>query len=130
MSNLEEIENRVNQTKNIFHKCALEGKIDIGLMLRDFDYLINENSENFNVIIRLLPEKFLELIKEANENKVYFERNIEAECFFIELLGRKTPVIIDNDLPENTEFIIQSQKDYEREEHEKQLKKFFKMFGD
>ena len=89
-----------------------------------------EHPENFNVIIRLLPEKFFELIKEVHENNVYYERNMEAECHFIELAGRKTPVIIDNNLPENTEFIIQSQKDYEREEQEKQLKRFLKMFGD
>ena len=27
MSSVEEIENRMNQTKNILHKCALEGQI-------------------------------------------------------------------------------------------------------
>lgn len=83
--------------------------------------------ENFNVVIRIRPEKFWDLVKEF-QNSV--ERDIEAECHFIGLPGRKTPVIIDDNLPENVEFIIQSQKDYEREENEKQLKKFFKMFGD
>lgn len=86
--------------------------------------------ENFNVVIRIHPEKFFDLIKEIQENNTYFERDVEAGCHFIALAGRKTPIIIDNDLPENTEFIIQSQKDYEREEQEKQLKKFFKMFGE
>ena len=84
------------------------------------------NPENFNVVIKISPEKVLDLIK----NEAYIERNIEAQCHFIELCGRKTPVIIDDELPKHTEFIIQSQKDYEREETEKQLKKFFKMFGD
>ena len=94
--------------------------------------LLNEyvHPENFNVVIRLLPEKFWELIKEVGENNDYYERDTEANCFFIELAGRKTPIIIDDDLPKNTEFIIQSQKDYEREEQEKQLKRFLKMFGD
>lgn len=31
MPNLEEIENRMNQTKNILHKCVLEGQIKIEL---------------------------------------------------------------------------------------------------
>ena len=83
--------------------------------------------ENSNVVIRIRPEKFWDLVKEF-QNSV--ERDIEAECHFIGLAGRKTPVIIDDNLPKNVEFIIQSQKDYEREENEKQLKKFFKMFGD
>lgn len=100
-----------------------------------FDYRTNLldnyiNPENFNVVIRISPEKFWELICELNKTNTYYERNMEAECHFIELAGRKTPLIIDNDLPQDTEFIIQSQKDYEREETERQLKKFFKMFGD
>lgn len=42
MSSVEEIENRMNQTKNILHNCALEGQINIGLMLSDIEYLVNE----------------------------------------------------------------------------------------
>lgn len=49
MSSVEEIENRMNQTKNILHKCALEGQINIGLMLSDIEYLINENRTLKNV---------------------------------------------------------------------------------
>ena len=86
--------------------------------------------KNFNVVIRIKPENFWDLVKEIQKYNTYFERDIEAQCHFIELAGRKTPIIIDNELPENTEFIIQSQKDYEREENEKQFKKFLKMFGD
>ena len=85
---------------------------------------------NFNVVIRITSEKFWELVKEMQECNTYIERDIEANCFFIELLGRKTPIIIDTDLSENVEFIIQSQKDYEREEQEKQFKRFIKMFGE
>lgn len=89
-----------------------------------------EHPENFNVVIRILPEKFWEIIKEVRENNSYYERDIEANCYFIEFAGRKTPLIIDKDLQKNTEFIIQSQRDYEREEQEKQFKRFLKMFGD
>lgn len=42
MPSVEEIENRINHTKNILHKCALEGKINIGLMISDIEYLLNE----------------------------------------------------------------------------------------
>lgn len=38
---IEEIENRVNKTKNILHKCALEGQINIGLMISDIEYLLD-----------------------------------------------------------------------------------------
>ena len=42
MYNIEEIENRMNQTKNIIYKYGLEGQINIGLMISDIDYLLNE----------------------------------------------------------------------------------------
>ena len=45
-------------------------------------------------------------------------------------MRRKTPIVIRTDLPENVEFVIQSQKDYERQEQERLLDKFFRMFGD
>ena len=40
--NKEEIENRLNHTKNILHKCGLEGQININLMISDIEYLLNE----------------------------------------------------------------------------------------
>lgn len=42
MSSVEEIENRMNHTKNILYKCSLEGQINIGLMISDIEYLLNE----------------------------------------------------------------------------------------
>lgn len=42
MLSVEEIENRMNLTKNILHKCALEGQINIELMISDIEYLLNE----------------------------------------------------------------------------------------
>lgn len=59
MSNLEEIENRMNQTKNILHKCALEGQINIGLMISDIEYLLNE--------IKNLVDENNSLHKEINQ---------------------------------------------------------------
>lgn len=40
MPSVEEIENRMNQTKNILQKCALEGQINIELMISDIEYLL------------------------------------------------------------------------------------------
>ena len=42
MPSVEEIENRINQAKNILHKCTSEGQINIGLMISDIEYLLNE----------------------------------------------------------------------------------------
>lgn len=55
MSSVEEIENRMNQTKNILHKCSLEGQINIGLMISDIDYLLNviKHLENENEELRI-----------------------------------------------------------------------------
>lgn len=40
----EEIENRLNHTKYILHKCRLKGQININLMISDIEYLLNENN--------------------------------------------------------------------------------------
>ena len=64
-----------------------------------------ENPENFNVVIKIRPEKFFNLVGELSKECIYIERDMEAKCHFIELAGRKTPVIIDDNLPNNTEFI-------------------------
>jgi hypothetical protein len=83
-----------------------------------------ENPKHLRVVILMLPEAFCKLRAEGttiyNDNFIYF----------IYLAGRKTPIIIRNDLPENTIFIIQSQSDYERKEKEELLLRFYKMFGD
>ena len=59
MSSLEEIENRMNQTKNILQKCVLEGQINIGLMISDIEYLLNE--------IKNLVDENNSLHKEINQ---------------------------------------------------------------
>lgn len=74
MSSVEEIEKRINQTKNILHKCALEGKINIGLMISDFEYLLNE--------IKILEDENNQLHKEINERiklKIENEKIVDNE---------------------------------------------------
>lgn len=80
------------------------------------------NLEHLQVVIRIKPNAFLRL---RAEGVTFFNNNI---CHYIELLGRKTPIIIEDDLPKEVEFIMQSQKDYERQEQQKLLNKFYTMF--
>ena len=82
-----------------------------------------EHPKNLQVVIIIKPEIFIKLLDEEN---IYYDNFIH----YIVLGGRKTPIIIKNDLPENVDFILQSRKDYERQEQEELLHTFFKMFGD
>ncbi len=85
-----------------------------------------ENPEYLQVVIIITPKAMSELL--AGER--YIECNPKDDCYYTSMFGRKTPIIIRADLPENVEFVIQSQKDYERQEQERLLDKFFRMFGD
>lgn len=105
MSNLEEIENRMNQTKNILHKSALEGQINIGLMLSDIEYLISviknleyENNSlykeiNRRIILKIENEKIVDnefisknKIREKIKRLDYSRDNIEQRYFKKEVL--------------------------------------------
>lgn len=85
-----------------------------------------ENPKHLRVVVILTPKAMSELL---NEEK-YIECDRRAECHYTSMFGRRTPLIIRNDLPENVEFIIQSQEEYERQEKERMLDKFIRMFGD
>lgn len=84
-----------------------------------------ENPKYLQVVIIITPKGMSQLLDEER----YIERDIKAECHYTSMFGIKTPIIIRNDLPENVEFIIQAQKDYERQEQKRLLDKFFRMFG-
>ena len=84
-----------------------------------------ETPKHMQVVLRMTPKAFIE-IRSNKELRIFNN----YEFFYIELLGRKTPIIIENDLPENVEFIIQSQKDYERQEQQKLFNKFYRMFDE
>ena len=84
MSSLEEIENRMNQTKNILNKCALEGQINIGLMISDIEYLLNE--------IKNLVDENNSLHEEINERiklKIENEKIVDNEFISINKIGEK-----------------------------------------
>lgn len=43
--NIEEIKDRVNKTKNAFHKLGIEGQVNINVMLNDIEFLLKEIEE-------------------------------------------------------------------------------------
>lgn len=89
------------------------------------NFLKNNNSDyrKLHVVIQMQPKTFMMLTQElAKENKyIYLNRGLNC-AGFIELCGRKTPIIINSKLDKNTEFIMQTQFDYERMEQEKLMK--------
>lgn len=84
--------------------------------------------EKFNIVIKMTPKSYCKLRLEANEMISYINTDVIENIHFINLFGLKTPVIIDENLPENVEFIIQTQKDYERLEQQKLFERLNKMF--
>ena len=81
--------------------------------------------DKLNVVIIMQPKSFQELRVELNGD---IRVDYDIECRYIQLANKWTPILIDNSLPENVEFQIMTQKDYERIEQEKMLDKFYKMF--
>ena len=86
----------------------------------------HNNLKDLEVVIQISPKGFLELEQEIMTNVEYL---INQSVGFIPLHGRKTPVLLEDKLPSDVEFSIQSRKDYERAEIEKLHNKFNKIFG-
>lgn len=102
-----------------------------------FEYRENIIKNNYKlnklkIVIRINPEKFYKLIGETllHYEKIIIEEKYENEIYYINLLGLRIPILIEDDLPKKIEFIIQSQDDYKKEAYEKILKKFYKMFNE
>ena len=86
--------------------------------------LLENDYKNLKVVIIMTPKAFCELRSE----EPFIECNRDIECYFIQLCGGRTPIKINNELPENVEFQIMQQKDYERLEQERILTELSKMF--
>ena len=99
--------------------------IDAYIKLRNIFDISVFNS--FNVIIIMSPKTFLELKNELPYGCIV-DKTLEEGCYFVELFGRMTPVLINRELPEETEFQMMTQQDYERREKEKMFERFNKMF--
>ena len=102
-----------------------EHLIDAYMELRDKHNI--DIFKRFNVVITMHPKTF---IKFRKEQRYGITRDSDYEVYYIYLCNSKTPIIISYELPENIEFTIQTQKDYERLEKEKMFERFNKMFFD
>lgn len=101
-------------TENIINAyIELRDKVDINVL------------ERFNVVIIMHPKTFMEFRAELPYG---MRVDNDIECYFIDLFGIKTPVLMNREMPEEIEFQIMTQQDYERIEKEKLYKKFDKMF--
>lgn len=109
-----EVINTGRITKNI---------IDAYIKLRDAIDI--STFKRFNIIIIMNPKTFLEF---RNELHYGCRADKDIECYFVDIFGRETPVLIDRELPEEIEFQIMTQQDYERIEKEKMFERFNKMF--
>lgn len=109
-----EVINTGRVTKNI---------IDAYIKLRD---KVNVSEfKRFNVIILMHPKTFMEL---RAEYPYGIRMDKDIECHFVNIFGRETPILINRDLPEEVEFQIMTQQEYERIEKEKLYNKFDKIF--
>ena len=109
-----EVINTGRITKNIIDAyIKLRDKVDISTFKR------------FNVIILMHPKTFLEF---RNELPYGCRVDNSIDCYFVDLFGRETPILIEKELPDEIEFQIMTQQDYERLEKEKMFERFNKMF--
>ena len=79
---------------------------------------------HLQVVIIISPKGMSQLMDEEK----YIKIDGKADCYYTSMFARRTPIVVRNDLPENVEFVIQSQSEYERQEKEKLLDKFMRMF--
>lgn len=79
------------------------------------------------VVILITPKALAELMC---ERKYDIRIDGKANCYFTSMFGKRTPIAIRWDLPGNVKFVIQGQSEYERQEKEKLLDKFKRMFED
>jgi hypothetical protein len=64
--NIEEIKDRVNKTKNAFHKLGIEGQVNINVMLNDIEFLLTayeKEKEKNKTLEELLQGRLFELYK-------------------------------------------------------------------
>ena len=80
------------------------------------------------VVLIISPKAYYELRAELNDKAKYMKSCFNENIDYFSILGNKVPVIIDESLPENIDFIFQYREDYERLEQQKLFKRFYKMF--
>ncbi len=87
--------------------------------------------QNDNVVIIISRASFLKLQADiARDNHVHvINRMANFNYYFIHMLGKRIPIVIDYSLPQNIEFQVMRQSDYERMEEERLTERFAQMFG-
>ena len=81
------------------------------------------NDYDMNFIILIHPKAFLQLEKELKTG-MYSKNGV----YYVILMGKKVPIIINTEIPDKVNFTIMTQKDYERAEQEHLLKRFKEVF--
>lgn len=90
------------------------------------EFLKKTDSVNEEVVILVSPKTMNKLREEQLVETTF----IREKSHNIMIFGKSIAIFVENTIPENVQFIIGLRKDFEREEKEKQFKRFFKMFGD
>lgn len=100
-------------------------------MKRDYHSKIyyEEEYKPMQVVIIISPKAYYKLIAEAYKEIFYINIDNINNISFILLSGNKTPIIVEDNLPKDVDFIIQYKEDYERLEKEKLLNKLANMFN-
>ena len=104
-------------------KRVIKKIIDAYIKLRDTVDI--SEYKKFNVIILMHPKVFLEL---RDESLFGIRRDKDIECYFVSIFGSEVPILIRRDLPEEVEFQMMTQQDYERLRKEELYKELSTMF--
>ena len=86
----------------------------------------NAPQDFIDCVLVLNPESDLILIQECRD-KIFF--NLYTDVKRLEIFGKEIPIIVDEQLPKNVNFLIKSRAEYERQEQEKLYKRIEEMFG-
>jgi hypothetical protein len=98
--NIEEIKDRVNLTKNAFHKLGIEGQVNINVMLNDIEFLLKEIEEleiAFNNCFEectSLRENFHKLIKISKDIDKKWKDKIKAKIEEVQNMKAKAKDIV------------------------------------
>ena len=98
-----------------------EDKIEVGEGIRDkIAKTYIEYSKNFKeypqIVIIMKPKTFLKLREELMKiaTAIAHIPVPHLEPYKVQLFGKEAPIVINNILPENVEFLIMSKEEYEK----------------
>lgn len=91
--NIEEIKDRVNKTKNAFHKLGIEGQVNLNVMLNDIEFLLKEIEDNKKYIdLHYVPyEQYTSKLNELNKK---WQDKIKAKIEEVQNMKAKAKDIV------------------------------------